>query len=114
MEIQTYNYTLKTDNGGWLGQIVLTSDGLFSAVTDWGNFSYAWRSFGDTFKSFLSQLNVAYFAEKMAASVSYSFGNSKKINSACYKFAEHILPALQKVLKEEIATERTKCSTSQP
>jgi len=103
MKTPSYSYELKTDNGSWLGQVVLTDDGMFGAVTDWGNFSYAWRSFGDNFKAFLTQLDIGYFADKMASSVSYSFGKNKKIDSACYKFAEHILPALKDVLKEELS-----------
>jgi hypothetical protein len=36
MTVQSKSYTLRTDNGGWLGQVVLTQDGMFAAVTDWG------------------------------------------------------------------------------
>ena len=41
--IETQSITLRTDDGEWLAQIVLTSDGGFFSVTDYGNFSFAWR-----------------------------------------------------------------------
>jgi hypothetical protein len=41
------SYTLRTESGQWLGQVVLTSDGMYASVTDWGNLSFAWRSIGD-------------------------------------------------------------------
>lgn len=100
------SYTLKTDNGQWLGQIILTSDGLFASVTDYGNLSFAWRSYGDgDFREFLIGLNVEYFGGKMYQGNTYIL-YSKKCQAACMRFAEKILPALQKALKEELATEK--------
>lgn len=108
-EILTSCYTLKYDiskGGGWLGQIVLTSDGMFAAVTDWGNFSFAWRSYGSrTFKEFLLTLSVEYFATKMFSGMNY-IASTNRVEAACKKFAEKILPALQSVLKEEAETLR--------
>jgi hypothetical protein len=101
------NYTLQTDTGGWLGQIVLTSDGLFASVTDYGNLSYAWRAWGDgDFRKFLCGLNVDYFGTKMYTGMSYIL-YGKKCEQACHRFAEKILPALQKTLKEELANEQS-------
>jgi hypothetical protein len=99
-ETQVFNYNLQTENGSWLGQIVLTSDGMFSAVTDYGNMSFAWRSFGDDFKLFLIGLNVPYFGQKMYQGMAYMV-YGKKYEKACMRFAEEILPALQKALKSE-------------
>jgi len=101
-EIESQSYTLRTESGQWLGQVVLTSDGMFASVTDYGNLSYAWRSFGTNFKEFLCQLNVDYFATKMYTGNSYIL-HTKQCDKACQRFAEKILPALQKVLKEEMA-----------
>ena len=100
-EVKSKSYTLREDNGQWLGQIVLTSDGMFAGVTDYGNLSYAWRSFGDDFREFLLSLNIDYFGSKMYGGLAY-IAYGKKFDSACQHFAEKILPALQKVLKEEI------------
>ena len=102
MEIKSRSYTLRTDSGQWIGQIVLTSDGMFASVTDYGNLSYAWRSFGnEDFRKFLTEINVDYFASKLYGGISYiSYG--KKIELACQRFAEKILPPLQILLRAEI------------
>ena len=99
-EISAKSYTLRTEDGQWLGQIVLTSDGMFASVTDYGNLSYAWRSYGDDFVDFILHLNVDYFATKMYTGMAYIL-HTKQCEKACHRFAEKILPALQKVLKEE-------------
>ena len=44
-EVKSRSYTLQGENGEWLGQVVLTEDGMFGSVTDYGNLSYSWRSF---------------------------------------------------------------------
>jgi len=105
-QVTAQSYTLYTESGQWLGQVVLTSDGMFAGVTDYGNLSYAWRSYGEDFKKFLCSLNTGYFATKLATGHSYiAFG--KKIDKACERFAHEILPALQKVLKEELSSAPT-------
>lgn len=100
-QVTAQSYTL-TEDGRWLGQVVITSDGMFSGVTDWGNMSFAWRAFGNDFKDFLLKINPDYFACKMANGAAYSFGSSKKIDKACELFANKILPALQKTLSIEM------------
>jgi hypothetical protein len=104
-EVAAKSYTLWTEHGDWLGQVVLTSDGAFMSVTDYGNFSYCWRRTGeDDFRKFLMGLNVDYFATKMATGMAY-VAHGRKIDQACQRFAEKILPALQEVLKKEIEDE---------
>lgn len=100
-KVTAESYTLKTENGDWLGQVVLTSDGAFMAITDWGNFNFAWRSYGNNFKEFICNLNTSYFAGKMCEGMSY-VAFSRKIDKAAEIFSEKILPALQIVLKEEL------------
>lgn len=97
-EVTAESITLKTPNGGWLGQVVLTSDGMFAAVTDYGSFSYSWRSFGESFKAFLLRLDTAYFATKMSEGFGY-VAISKKIDHGAQRFADRILPALQEYLR---------------
>ena len=82
--------------------IVLTEDGMFASVTDYGNLSYAWRSFGnDDFRQFLCSINMGYFATKMYGGIAYvSYG--KKFEQACNRYAEMILPALQTILLSEL------------
>lgn len=102
-KITTESYTLYNKQGGWLGQVILTSDGAFMSITDYGNFNYAWRNFGiKNFKEFLCNLNIDYFATKMSEGMSYvAYG--KKIDKAAERFSEKILPALQEVLKKELS-----------
>lgn len=104
-QVTAKSYTLKNEDGSWLGQIVLTSDGMFASVTDYGNLSYAWRRTGmDDFRNFLIGLNVGYFGTKMYTGMAYMI-YGKKYEKACDRFAEKILPALQKVLREELEKE---------
>ncbi len=104
MEIQSKSYTLRDEKGRWLGQIVLTSDGMFSSVTDYGNFSFAWRSFGEErtikgFENFIRNLDVGYFASKMIQGVSY-IAYGRRVQEQAEVFAEKILPELKKHLKQ--------------
>lgn len=99
------SYTLRDEKGVWLGQVVLTSDGAFMSVTDWGNLSYAWRSYGDDFRDFMISINTDYFGNKLFTGMAY-ISYSRAVAKACNRFAEMILPALQKVLKEEIEAEK--------
>lgn len=105
-EVTAKSYTLKTESGHWLGQVVLTNDGAFMAVTDYGNFSFAWRHTGeDDFRKFLIGTEVDYFGGKMYQGMAYvAYG--KKIELAAKRFAEKILPTLKDVLKEEIESEK--------
>jgi hypothetical protein len=74
---------------------------MFAAVSDWGNFAFAWRSIGDcTFKEFIIGMGVDYFESKMTSSVSYMAMN-KRVDSFCRNFSRRVLPVLQKALKEE-------------
>jgi len=102
--VVAWSYTLRTEGGGWLAQVVLTSDGMFSAVSDWGNFSYAWRAFGQKegrdFRDFILALGVDYFGQKMVNGMAY-VANSRKIEAACHKFTEKVLPVLKEALKAE-------------
>lgn len=105
-KITATSYTLRNDNGSWLGQVVLTSDGAFMAITDWGNFNFAWRSNQTLprFKEFILGLEPCYFANKMVEGIQY-IAYGRKIQSAAERFAERVLPKLQEVLKQEIKEE---------
>ena len=95
--------------GGWLAQVLLSSDGTFAAVSEWGNFAFAWRAIGErSFKEFLIDIEVDYFESKMVSSMSY-MATGKRVDSACRNFARRVLPVLQKALKEEVSLkEKTK------
>lgn len=101
------SYTLYKENGGWLGQIVLTSDGAFMSVTDYGNLSFAWRHTGSRdFREFIINTDPQYFGGKMYCGLAY-IAYGRKFEKACDRFAEIILPALKEVLKKELEEEKT-------
>ena len=97
------SYILYDDSKQWLGQVVLTSNGMFSSVTDYGNLSYTWCAIGDqSFKEFIIGISEDYLADKLYLGISY-IASSKKIRQSCKHFSSKILPALKKVLKEELS-----------
>jgi hypothetical protein len=105
-EVTAKSYTLTDDNGNWLGQVLLSSDGMFASVTDYGNLSYAWRAYGDKdFRQFIAGLSADYFGSKLYSGMTY-IAYSKGHERACNRFAVMILPVLQKVLKAELEAER--------
>lgn len=100
-EVKAESYTLRAENGQWLGQVILTNDGVFASVTDYGNLSYAWRAYGEDFKEFLCSISTQYFGSKLYTGMAYIL-YGKKCEAACQRFAEKILPPLQKILREEL------------
>lgn len=99
--VKSKSYTLRNEQGYWLAQVVITDDGMFSSVSDYGNLSFAWRGFGEDFRRFLSSINYEYMGAKLASGLSY-IAHGKKVHEACERFAKHILPPLQEVLKKEL------------
>lgn len=102
-EIKTKSYTLRGEHGEWLGQVVLTQDGMFASVTDYGNLSYAWRAYGENkdFREFIDSLNLSYFGSKLFTGMAYIL-HGKSCEKACHRFAEKILPPLQAILRREL------------
>ena len=101
MEVKAKSYTL-TKNNGWLGQVVITTDGFFAAVTDYGSFSYTWRCFGEMdFRAFLSTLDAGYFSGKMVTGMAYIVYNNR-VKEAAKRFTAEVLPVLQEVLKQDL------------
>lgn len=118
LTVQTWAYTLRDEDGRWLAQVVLAADGYFSAVSDYGNFSFAWRAFGykdgRDFRDFLSGLGVDYFGEKMYMGMAYVV-HTKAVERAAYRFTEKVLPALKAALKADLESEeRAKASLPSP
>lgn len=61
---------------GW-AVIYLDSSGFFGTVSDWGNFAYWWRSPGEDFRKFFLDMDVAYFADKLASGRAQQFNAVK-------------------------------------
>ena len=52
----TERYAIK-NKGMWSwANITISEDGDLNIISDYGNYSYAWRSFGDSFKEFLIRI----------------------------------------------------------
>lgn len=99
------SYTLRDDKDCWIGQVLISSDGAFTSITEYGNFNFAWRSTGiDDFRKFLLKIDEEYFATKMKTGVS-DLGAIPNIREKCVFFTEMILPRLKNVLKNEIKKE---------
>jgi hypothetical protein len=49
----TERYSIRLKDGWTWAIINISEDGDFNVISDYGNYSYAWRSFGDNFKKFL-------------------------------------------------------------
>jgi hypothetical protein len=58
-------YRLKNESGRWLADVVISDDGYFSTVSDYGNYAYWWSHAGDCFRSFLAHLNPDYLCSKL-------------------------------------------------
>lgn len=103
-------YNLQTESGTWLGQVVLTTEGSFMSITDWGNFCYHWGSQGEEdFREFLIKITKDYFAGKMYQGIAY-MADGRKVRQCAERFADNIFPALQQALKDEIASEKESAS----
>lgn len=95
-------YQLFKENGRWLGEVIITQDGIYTSLTDYGNFCFAWRSTGEKdFRKFLLSLEVGYFGTKMYGGITY-IAYGKKFEKIADTYAEIILPILQKALKADI------------
>lgn len=97
------NITLYKDNN-WLAQIVITEDGFLGAVTDYGNFAYAWRSFGEktieNFKSFILGLNSEYVSGKIVSQLSYWGNINQKFEKSIHRSIDVILPVLKDYIRD--------------
>lgn len=99
MKLNTYE--LKKENGDWLGIVILSDDGSYFSLTDWGNFSFHWSIKGEIeFEDFIIRINPDYFAEKMYIGINY-LADGIKIEEKCNRYANKILPVLQKVIIDQ-------------
>lgn len=107
-EVTAKIYDLTTKEGSWLGRVILTSDGSFMSITDWGNYNYSWSSTGcKDFREFILKLNTDYFGTKMFNGIC-DISSTNKSKERAMIFAEKILPALQEVLRKEIESQNNK------
>lgn len=56
--VKLWRYYLPAGPGQEWAEIVMTSTGMFAATSDWGNYSYAWRSIGcSDFREFMARMD---------------------------------------------------------
>lgn len=99
-----HRYSLKTPSGGWFGEVILTDDKGFFALTDWGNFNFRWSATSTEIREFILGIEEGYFARKMFEGVAFQC-HTRAMESCCKKFAANILPALKDAIKEEMSNE---------
>lgn len=74
------------------GTFILTEDGFFACVTDWGNYAHHWRNIGDChFKDFLRKLDATYLASKLGSRTTWPAA----------QVAEHIREAILRQVTDE-------------
>lgn len=78
-------YNVRNAKGRWLADIVISDDGFFATVSDYGNYAYAWTHAGDCFRSFLFNTEADYLVSKLKPG--YVYAGDKTILSV----KEHIL-----------------------
>ena len=101
-------YNLYTKSGDWLGQVVLTADGSFMSITDYGNYAYSWGGMGnEDIRDFILRLDIGYFASKMFNG-ECEISNTQKARGQAKIFAEKILPPLKEAIRQEIELEKAK------
>jgi len=91
---------------GW-AEVILTSGGYFSAVSDYGNYAYAWRCHGEKdFRMFFLNIETDYVASKLCPRAVYDGEATKK----CIR--EYILDMRKQGLmeKDEAREEWESCS----
>lgn len=97
-------YVLRDEHKRWLAQVLITEDGMFAAVSEYGNFSYSWRNTNMEFRQFLLSIDEGYFADKMQTGMAYILQN-QKVATACRVFAKKILPALKNSIQADLSME---------
>jgi hypothetical protein len=66
--VKTWYYALPSGKDMEWAEIVITSTGMFAAVSDWGDYAYVWRHTGckDVREFFAGKVDGDYFARKLA------------------------------------------------
>ena len=89
-EVKLWRYYIPSEGiEGW-AEIVITSTGFFAAVSDFGNYAYAWRDAGcnDVRKFFINaHKNWDYFAHKLGGEHSQDYDDVATLKNV----KEHLL-----------------------
>lgn len=86
-DVQVWRYVVGPKNHEGWGIFLIDSSGMFSVVSDYGNYAYKWTSFGDCFRSFLCKLHAPYLGGK----INIEHGNEYDEERTKKVIREHIL-----------------------
>jgi hypothetical protein len=64
-------YRLRTDQGRWVADVVISDDGYFSTVSDYGGYAHFWGDAGCEFRRFLCGLDADYLCGKLSRGREY-------------------------------------------
>ena len=74
-----YHYYLPSVNGEGWAEIVIGSNGFFAAVSDYGNYGYAWRHIGKrTAREFISEIGADYLRGKLDSTKHFDADETEK------------------------------------
>ena len=80
-----WRYAVRSDFAAW-AIVMVSSAGELAVISDFGNYAYAWRSFGGCFREFLCELNSVYLCGKLRnGRTEYDKGKTRQL------IREHIL-----------------------
>lgn len=102
-DTKVFMYDLNDENG-WLARVILTSDGLYMAYSEYGNFYHVFNAPGkEGIRKFMVSIDADYFGYKLCE-VEW-FTAAKKVEMAAKRHAKYILPVLQQAIREQLEKE---------
>ncbi len=74
-------YDVRDNEGHWIGRFIITDDGYFSTVSEWGNYAFWWTGGGPCFRRFLAGLrrDSSYMLSKICGREEYD-GDATLLN----------------------------------
>lgn len=98
--MKTKAYKILKD-GYWLADVVISEEGHFFCISDWGNWNFHWGHSGSgDFRKFLAGLGESYFVGKMQQGMAY-VSHTIATQAAAKRFAANVLPAIKDVLNAD-------------
>lgn len=75
---QLRRYNVRGPDGEWLAMVVISDDGFFSTVSDYGTYAYFWSDAEGCFREFLSRLGSDYYLSKFGVREEYDGAETLK------------------------------------
>jgi len=87
--------------GEWLATVVISDDGYFSTVSDYGNYAFFWGDAGECFRKFLAQLGPDYYLPKFGAREEYDGKETLKAVKRAIREQRRVHEILREGAREE-------------